>query len=366
MKRLFYQYQILKLNQFRNHPKDDYLNRFELKVAKVESVETDSYPPGRVIRTFPEANIPVSRNTGIRIIISMGTEKEGYPMPNIFGRNIREVEKPLQDIGLIIGNIKYIQTENGEEGEIILQTPQPDVLVSPQQFQIQLVIIMKKKIINISIKVVNIKTKVHMNKYLILLIILPLVLNACQGGEQKKMEENKEGALSEKKILMVIASRDFRDEEFQEPYSLFLKEGAKVVVSSSDTNEALGMLGMKIKPDKLIEDVNPLDFDAIVLVGGSGSTALWNNEKLHEHLRSSYKNGKVIGAICLSPVTLVKAGILEGKAVTCYETPEVIKIFKENNVELTGKSVNVIDNIVTANGPAAAKGYAEKIVELLK
>ena len=141
-----------------------------------------------------------------------------------------------------------------------------------------------------------------MKKYLILLIILPLVLNACQGGEQKKMDENKEGALSEKKILMVIASRDFRDEEFQEPYSLFLKEGAKVVVSSSDTNEALGMLGMKIKPDKLIEYVNPLDFDAIVLVGGSGSTALWNNEKLHEHLRSSYKNGKVIGAICLSTV----------------------------------------------------------------
>ena len=110
---------------------ENILHRFELKVAKVESVETDSHPPGRVIRTFPEANIPVSKNTGIKIIISKGTEKEGYPMPNLFGRNIREVEKPLQDIGLIIGNIKYIQTENGEEGEIILQTPQPDVLVSP-------------------------------------------------------------------------------------------------------------------------------------------------------------------------------------------------------------------------------------------
>ena len=52
--------------------------------------------------------------------------------------------------------------------------------------------------------------------------------------------------------------------------------------------------------------------------------------------------------------------------MTCYETPEVIKIFKENSVALTGKSVEVTDNIVTANGPAAAKDYAEKIVELLK
>lgn len=205
-----------------------------------------------------------------------------------------------------------------------------------------------------------------MNWYLVLLLILPLLFNSCQGGEEKKMEEKKEPSLAGKKILMVIAPQNFRDEEFKEPHSLFLSEGANVVVASTDTNEAKGMLGMKVKPDKLIEDVTALDFDAIVLIGGSGSTILWDNEKLHELLRSAYENKKIIGAICLSPVTLVKAGILKGKSATCYETPDVVQIFKENEVELTKKTVEVTEKIVTANGPPAAKDYAEKIVELLK
>jgi len=109
---------------------ENILRRFELKVANIESVESDSFPPGRVLKTYPTSNTPVSKHTGIRIIISKGSEKEGFPMPNLFGRNLSEVEKPLREMGLVIGNIKYIQSENSEEGEIILQSPQPEVQVS--------------------------------------------------------------------------------------------------------------------------------------------------------------------------------------------------------------------------------------------
>ncbi len=109
---------------------ENILQRFELKVAKVETVESDSIPPGRVIKTYPSSNTPVNKHTGIRLIISKSSEEEGFPMPNLFGRNLTEVEKPLREMGLIIGNITYIQSENGEGGEIILQSPQPEVLVS--------------------------------------------------------------------------------------------------------------------------------------------------------------------------------------------------------------------------------------------
>jgi len=109
---------------------ENILQRFELKVAKVETLLSDSLPPGRVVRTFPDANTPVNKQSGVRIIISKGTQKEGFPMPNLFGRNIKEVQKPLLEMGLIIGKIKYVQSENEDEGEIILQSPQPEVSVS--------------------------------------------------------------------------------------------------------------------------------------------------------------------------------------------------------------------------------------------
>jgi serine/threonine-protein kinase len=109
---------------------ENILQKFELQVAKIESIETDSFPPGKVIRTVPESNTPVGKNTGITIIISKGDEEEGFPMPNLFGRNLAAVEKPLAEMGLVLGNVKYVESETGEDGEIILQSPQPGVLIA--------------------------------------------------------------------------------------------------------------------------------------------------------------------------------------------------------------------------------------------
>jgi protease I len=180
------------------------------------------------------------------------------------------------------------------------------------------------------------------------------------------MGEKEGQTLENKRILMVIAHENFRDEEFAEPHTLFTNAGAKVTVASTDTTEAQGMLGMKVKPDMLIEEANALDYEAIVLVGGSGSPALWGHEKLHEILKIAHQEKKIIGAICLAPVTLVKAKLVKGETLTCYRTPDVEAIFKEHNVQLSDKAVEVLDNIVTANGPPAAAAYAEKIAQLLQ
>lgn len=109
---------------------ENILQKFELQVARIESVETDSFPPGQVIRTVPESNTPVSKNAAITIIISKGDEEEGFPMPNLFGRNLAEVEKPLAEMGLVLGEVKFVESESGEDGEIILQSPQPGVLIA--------------------------------------------------------------------------------------------------------------------------------------------------------------------------------------------------------------------------------------------
>lgn len=205
-----------------------------------------------------------------------------------------------------------------------------------------------------------------MKKHLCTACLLLIILISCQGGEEQPMDEQKILSLENKSILMVIAHKHFRDEEFSEPHTLFTKSGAKVTVASTDTTEAQGMLGMTVKPDILIDEATMDDYEAIVLVGGSGSTALWDNEQLHALLRNAHQGEKVIGAICLSPVTLVKAGLAKGNTLACYRTPEVEAIFEKYEVQLSEKDVEVLDNMVTANGPPAAKAYAEKIAHLLQ
>ena len=167
-----------------------------------------------------------------------------------------------------------------------------------------------------------------------------------------------------KNILMIIASNNFRDEEYQNPREVFEKEGAKVTVASSTKREIRGMLGMKVVPDILLDEVVVNNYDAVVFVGGTGSSEYWDDERAHKIARTAYEKGKIIGAICIAPVTLSRAGLLREKRATVFSSE--IENLKNGGAVYTGKSVEVDGTIVTGNGPTAAKEFGEKIAELLK
>lgn len=170
--------------------------------------------------------------------------------------------------------------------------------------------------------------------------------------------------LQGKKILMIIASNNFRDEEYRNPREIFEKDGAKVIVASSRKREITGMLGMKVTPDILLNEVNIDDYDAVIFVGGTGSSEYWDNKEAHNIARSAYEKGKVIGAICIAPITLTRAGLLQGKRATVFSSE--IENLKNGGAVYTDESVSVDGTIVTGNGPTAAKEFGEKIAELLK
>ena len=74
-----------------------------------------------------------------------------------------------------------------------------------------------------------------------------------KGGEKEKVKIKMEKA----KILMVIAPRNFRDEEFLQPKAVFEKNGFSVTVASKEVKEASGMLGAKAKVDLCLLYTSP-------------------------------------------------------------------------------------------------------------
>jgi protease I len=166
-----------------------------------------------------------------------------------------------------------------------------------------------------------------------------------------------------KVVVMVIAQKDFRDEELLVPSEMLRAHGAKVLVASTTTQSVKGMLGATVKPDLLIKDVDPKKVDAIVLVGGVGASQYWNDKLVHSLLVRAHKLGKVIGAICIAPVTLANAGLLKGRKATVWAS-EKARI-ETKGATYTGADVEVDDNIVTANGPNAAKAFGEALLRLL-
>jgi len=171
--------------------------------------------------------------------------------------------------------------------------------------------------------------------------------------------------VSKKKILMIIAKNNFRDEEYFTPKEIFTKNGYEVVTASSALGEAKGMLGGKAKPDILIQDVKDIkEYEAVVFVGGMGSTEYWDSKVAHNIANLSVKLNKVLGAICLAPGTLAKAGVLKNKKATVFESAN--NVLKANGAILVDSDVVVDGNIVTANGPSAAEKFANSILNLIK
>ncbi len=172
------------------------------------------------------------------------------------------------------------------------------------------------------------------------------------------------GQMNTARILMIIAPYNFRDEELFIPKRIFEDNGYEVVVASSSLKTARGMLGALYKPELLLKQVRVKDYKAIVLVGGSGSVVYFNNRILHHIVREALKEHKVLGAICLAPCILAKAGVLKGKRATVWYSAKECLI--KNGAIYTGKPVEVDGKIVTASGPFAARKFAHTILKVLK
>ena len=166
------------------------------------------------------------------------------------------------------------------------------------------------------------------------------------------------------KILMVIAYKYFRDEEYAIPREILEKNGWEVTVASWEKGTAVGMLGKRVKVDLELEKVNPDEYFGVIFVGGIGTVKLFDNKIAHKIAKEFYRSQKIIGAICFGPVILARSGILKGKKATCFYTKS--KELEKYGAKYTGKSVEIDGRIITANGPKAAKEFVEKFIQLLK
>lgn len=162
---------------------------------------------------------------------------------------------------------------------------------------------------------------------------------------------------------MVIASDGFRDEEYSIPREIFEKAGFEVQTASDKLGTCHGKLGLETKSDLLLKDAKWQDYQGVVFVGGLGASIYFDDNFAHNLAEESFKNNKVVAAICIAPMILAKAGILENKKATVFIS-EAANLQKSGAI-YTGKNLEQDGNIITASGPESAKSFAEAIVNTL-
>ena len=166
-----------------------------------------------------------------------------------------------------------------------------------------------------------------------------------------------------KKVVMVIAQGDFRDEELSEPKEILERNGIEVKIASTTLNQVKGVLGTKVKPDLLITDIEIKDFGAIVFVGGGGASQYWDDPVAHKLAQDAINTNRIVAAICIAPVTLARAGILKGKRATVWSS-EAGQL-EINGANYTARPVEKDGNIITASGPTQALEFGAEVVKAL-
>ncbi len=130
-------------------------------------------------------------------------------------------------------------------------------------------------------------------------------------------------------------------------------------VSITRSTDVRGAHGVLVKADTTFDEADFSDIEWLILPGGMpGASNLATFTPLNELLKKHAVKGKV-AAICAAPaVVLAPLGILDGKEATCYPGFESAC----SKAAMHDVPVMALDNLITANGPAAALRFALAIV----
>lgn len=165
------------------------------------------------------------------------------------------------------------------------------------------------------------------------------------------------------KALVFLAS-GFEEIEALTVVDVLRRAGVDVTVAGLTPNVTEGKHGVKIVPDKSIDDVKVEDFDAVVVPGGNpGYKNLRKDPRVIAMVKKAFNSNKLVAAICAGPTVLSDAGILEGKACTVY--PGMDKELEAGGGKPKHDIVVVDGNVITSRGPATALPFALKLAEKL-
>lgn len=169
--------------------------------------------------------------------------------------------------------------------------------------------------------------------------------------------------------ILIIATDGFEESELFDPRQTLLDQGATVTLASLETDEIQGekgdQPGRKIKPDLTVDDVDTLEFDALLLPGGTRNP---DKLRMHEQVVYTVKKfvdaGKPVGAICHGPWLLAEADVLRGRTVTSW--PSIRTDLKNAGANVVDKEAVTDGNIVTSRKPDDIPAFTAAFIQLVE
>ncbi|MCR4591461.1 MAG: type 1 glutamine amidotransferase [Lachnospiraceae bacterium] len=165
-----------------------------------------------------------------------------------------------------------------------------------------------------------------------------------------------------KKILQLV-SDDFEDLELWCPVMRLREEGFRVDLAAEKPGKYHGKYGVPCEVELSFNDVDPADYDGVLVPGGWAPDKLRRFPKVLDIVRHMDKEGKLIGEICHAGWVLISAGILKGRKVT--STPGIKDDMTNAGAEWLDEACVVDGNLISARRPPDIPEYSKALAAFL-
>ena len=163
---------------------------------------------------------------------------------------------------------------------------------------------------------------------------------------------------------LIISADKFEDSELLVPYYRLKEVGVEVIVASRSRGAIKGKHGYEVAVDKTLDEVNPDDYEILVLPGGAAPAMVRKEPKALEIARSFFARNKPVAAICHGPQILISTGLMQGRRATCYMT--VADELKKAGALYEDREVVVDANLVTSREPADLPAFMRETMKQLR
>ena len=143
---------------------------------------------------------------------------------------------------------------------------------------------------------------------------------------------------------MIIVNNGLEECEALVTYDLLYRASIDVELVGF-TDEIISSHNVTFKADKLIDDIDPDDYECLILPGGMpGTLNLENDERVQKLIDLFVKQDKYVCAICAAPSILIHKGLLNNRRFICFPgfenglVPENEKAVQDGRI-ITGKGL---------------------------
>lgn len=167
------------------------------------------------------------------------------------------------------------------------------------------------------------------------------------------------------KKIAILATDGYEDLELHYPRIRLNEAGYESEVISLHRREIKGKWGYPFKPDKLIREANPNDYDGVIIPGGTiNPDHLRRDKDVLNFVSEINDDGRLVAAICHAAWVLISARIVNGRKATSYfaikdDMVNAGAIFEDSPVVIDG-------NLITSRTPNDLPDFMKAVLTFLE